>query len=116
MSAAAPAGSTFGIIDGMSETKTPAEEPAHDVLAAEAFGLPGPDPSLDPRPVVLPSDPTGIEEPHDVLSAEDYAIPAPPPGYRPRISLQRGSRARRILKLAGAGAAMAALFRRRGRQ
>jgi hypothetical protein len=53
-------------------------EPAHDVLAAEAFAMPGADPALRPRPVVLPGDPTGIAEPHDVLSAEDFAMPAPP--------------------------------------
>jgi hypothetical protein len=63
----------------MSEAKAPqTPEPAHDVLAAEAFAMPGADPSLRTHPVVLPGDPTGIAEPHDVLSAEDFAIPAPP--------------------------------------
>jgi hypothetical protein len=53
------------------------EEVAHDVLAAEAFAMPAPDPSLHHGPVVLPDDPTGIAEPHDVLAAEEFAMPAP---------------------------------------
>src|SRR2546423_7119811 len=60
----------------MAEPETSAQEPAHDVLAAEAFAMPAPDPSLHPQPVVLPDDPTGIEEPHDVLAAEEFAMPA----------------------------------------
>jgi hypothetical protein len=52
-------------------------EPAHDVLAAEEFGMPAPDPALHHGPVTLPSDPTGIAEPHDVLAAEEFAMPAP---------------------------------------
>jgi hypothetical protein len=49
---------------------------AHDVLAAEEFGMPVADPTIHPRPVVLPDDPTGIQEPHDVLAAEEFAMPA----------------------------------------
>lgn len=52
------------------------EETAHDVLAAEAFAMPAPDPSLHHGPVVLPDDPTGIVEPHDVLAAEEFPMPA----------------------------------------
>ena len=55
----------------------PALEPAHDVLAAEEFGMPARDPALHHGPVALPSDPTGIAEPHDVLAAEEFALPAP---------------------------------------
>jgi hypothetical protein len=51
-------------------------DPAHDVLAAEEFGMPSPDPALHHGPVTLPSDPTGIAEPHDVLAAEEFAMPA----------------------------------------
>jgi hypothetical protein len=65
-------------------------EPAHDVLAAEAFAVPAPDPVLHHGPVVLPEDPTGIEEPHDVLAAEEFAMPAPAPGGR-LISLRKES-------------------------
>ena len=61
----------------MSEHGRPqAEEPAHDVLAAEAFAVPARDPSLGHEPVVLPDDPTGIAEPHDILAAEEFAMPA----------------------------------------
>jgi hypothetical protein len=52
-------------------------DPAHDVLAAEEFGMPARDPALHHGPVTLPSDPTGIAEPHDVLAAEEFAMPAP---------------------------------------
>ena len=55
-----------------------ADTDAHDVLAAEAFAMPAPDPSLHHGPVLLPEDPTGIEEPHDVLAAEEFAMPALP--------------------------------------
>jgi hypothetical protein len=51
-------------------------EPAHDVLAAEEFGMPARDPALHHGPVTLPTDPTGIAEPHDVLAAEEFAMPA----------------------------------------
>ena len=57
----------------------PARDPAKDVLAAEAFAMPARDPNLTHGPVVLPGDPTGIEEPHDVLAAEEFAMPAPAP-------------------------------------
>jgi hypothetical protein len=55
-------------------------EAAHDVLAAEEFGVPAPDPSLHHGPITLPADPSGIVEPHDVLAAEEFAMPAPLPG------------------------------------
>lgn len=93
----------------MSEPQKPIEEPAHDILAAEEFALPGPDPtfhqesahdilaaeefalpapdpSLHHGPVVLPDDPTGIAEPHDVLAAEEFAMPAPRPGHSAMLS------------------------------
>jgi hypothetical protein len=53
------------------------DQRAHDVLAAEEFGVPAPDPELHHGPVRLPDDPTGIPEPHDVLAAEEFALPAP---------------------------------------
>jgi hypothetical protein len=43
---------------------------AHDVLAAEEFGVPAPDPVLAER------------VPHDVLAAEEFAMPAPDPVLR----------------------------------
>jgi hypothetical protein len=52
-------------------------EPPHDVLAAEEFALPAPDPDLHHQdPVQLPDDPAGIVEPHDILAAEEFPIPA----------------------------------------
>jgi hypothetical protein len=58
---------------------SPAEEPPHDILAAEEFAVPAPDPRLHHRePIVLPPDPTGIPQPHDVLAAEEFPIPAVP--------------------------------------
>ncbi len=76
----------------MAETKTPAEEPAHDVLAAEEFPMPAPDPDLHHGPVVLPDDPTGIVEPHDVLAAEEFPMPAARRGplMAPGTSSRRG--------------------------
>jgi hypothetical protein len=53
-------------------------EPAHDVLAAEEFAVGAFDPVLHHHgPIALPGDPTGIPEPHDVLAAEEFAMPAP---------------------------------------
>jgi hypothetical protein len=56
----------------------PGEEPAHDVLAAEAFAVPAADPVLR-RPGQLPDDPSGIAEPHDILAAEEFAMPVGKP-------------------------------------
>jgi hypothetical protein len=61
----------------MSQHRTPTGEQAHDVLAAEAFAMPAPDPDLHHGPVLLPDDPTGAPEPHDVLAAEEFPMPAP---------------------------------------
>jgi hypothetical protein len=62
----------------MGKAHVPAEEPAHDILAAEAFAVPTSDPALHHGPVLLPDDPTGIAGPHDTLAAEEFAMPAPP--------------------------------------
>src|SRR5436309_12409549 len=67
----------------MSEREPRAQEDAHDVLAAEAFAVPAPDPSLRHRPITLPDDPSGIAEPHDVLAAEEFAMPATRPASPP---------------------------------
>ncbi len=101
----------------MSEDKpgTPEDEAAHDVLAAEAFAVPAPDPNLRQRRVVLPDDPSGIAEPHDVLAAEEFAMPAAPP--RPQdTGAARGARARQ--GALGAAAALLTVLglRRRARR
>jgi hypothetical protein len=93
----------------MNETRTPADEPAHDVLAAEAFAVPAPDPELSHGPVDLPDDPAGIEEPHDILAAEEFAMPAGRPA-RAGAALARHAKSSRwfaLSALAGALVAMA---------
>src|ERR1019366_4291848 len=64
----------------MAQTDRRIGDPVRDVLAAEVFGVPAPDPSLHHGPITLPADPSGIVEPHDVLAAEEFAMPAPLPG------------------------------------
>jgi hypothetical protein len=89
---------------------------AHDVLAAEEFGVPAPDPALHHGPVRLPSDPTGIDEPHDVLAAEEFAMPAPPGvGGEPR-DLGRGGRVSRRAVVALGALVVIGLRRRRHRR
>jgi hypothetical protein len=58
------------------------QDEARDVLAAEAFVMPAPDPRLrmHSQPLTLPpdpQDPAGVEPAHDVLAAEEFAMPAP---------------------------------------
>lgn len=67
----------FGIIRGVSESpqRSPRER-AHDILAAEAFAVPAPDPTLR-HDLVVPDDPAGTTKPHDILAAEEFAMPAP---------------------------------------
>jgi hypothetical protein len=91
--------------------RAPEEEPAHDVLAAEEFAVPVPDPVLRHDPVALPDDPTGIAEPHDVLAAEEFAMPAP---AAVRRSGHPASPGRLAAWGAGAGGLLL-LFRRRRR-
>lgn len=101
----------------MSQTSPPAEEPAHDILAAEAFAVPGPDPSLRHGPVVLPEDPSGIAEPHDILAAEEFAMPVGRPARTPRGALGRGSGPKVSLgAIAAAGLAALAASRLRRRR
>ncbi len=84
----------------------PTTEPPHDVLAAEKFALPGPDPRLHHGPVRLPDDPSGITEPHDVLAAEAFALPAADPAG-PFAAGGHGARRHKAVRLAaGAGAAL----------
>lgn len=73
---AARAGGVPGLRESLAMSEEP--EPAHDILAAEAFEVPAADPELHHGPVVLPDDPTGIAEPHDVLAAEEFPMPAVP--------------------------------------
>jgi len=102
----------------VSEARThqPDPEPAHDVLAAEAFAVPAPDPRLRPHPVVLPDDPTGIAEPHDVLAAEEFAMPASGGRQEDESGLRTPAAAGRRLALLAAVGGMLALVRRRRRR
>jgi hypothetical protein len=56
------------MIDGMPDNRRTEEPRARDILAAEEFGVPAPDPRLHVDPA------------HDVLAAEEYGVPAPDPG------------------------------------
>jgi hypothetical protein len=59
--------------------------------------------------VVLPDDPTGIEEPHDVLAAEEFPMPAP----RVTFELAPRKKSRRIGLALAAGLLLLLLSRRR---
>lgn len=100
----------------MSETQTPREEPAHDVLAADEFAVPARDPSLRHDPVQLPEDPSGIAEPHDVLAAEEFAMPATPRcGFGVGLARRTASRTwRPAVAVAAALVVVRRLLRRRG--
>jgi hypothetical protein len=91
-----------------------AERP-HDILAAEAFVVPAPEPELHAHgPVQLPEDPSGITEPHDVLAAEEFAMPAPRPGGgRLPTARQRVGERKASLLLLGAGVLAAVVLLRR---
>jgi hypothetical protein len=89
----------------MTESRIPSDDPAHDVLAAEAFAMPGVDPALHHGPIRLPDDPTGISEPHDVLAAEEFPMPAVPSRAALRLVQRAGSSRRAVI-----GATLAALI------
>jgi hypothetical protein len=97
----------------MSRDPRSNEEPAHDVLAAEAFAVPAADPELRARTLELPEDPSGIAEPHDILAAEEFAMPA----GRPAGGGRAGSRpeARRRVAVAAAAAGFLTVLRLRRR-
>jgi hypothetical protein len=91
-------------------------EPPHDVLAAEEFVVPAPDPVLRHHgPVALPGDPSGIAEPHDVLAAEEFALPAPTHARAPLWPEPRRRPARRATVTVAVGA-LAFLVARRIRR
>jgi hypothetical protein len=99
------------------EFGVPAPDPAlhredpHDILAAEEFGVPARDPRLRHGPVALPDDPTGIAEAHDVLAAEEFALPAPRPGTAAGAG-QPPAWAPKVLVALGAAALLVARSRR----
>jgi hypothetical protein len=85
-------------------------EAAHDILAAEAFAVPAPDPRLG-HELVLPDDPAGIPEPHDILAAEEFAMPAPEGSLAGRAREVTAGGAR-WTALAGAGGLLVLWLRR----
>jgi len=90
-------------------------EPAHDILAAEAFAVPAADPNLKRDPVALPDDPSGIDEPHDVLAADEFPMPAAQPRTAGGpLARATASPWRAGLGAAGALLALVGLRRRRG--
>lgn len=95
----------------MPQHKSKPADEAHDVLAAEEFGVPAPDPALHHGPVTLPDDPTGIAEPHDVLAAEEFAMPAPPHGTH--AGPRDGDSRRRAGVAAAFGLLVALVWRKR---
>ena len=101
----------------LDPTQRAEQEPAHDILAAEAFAVPTADPDLRQRRVQVPEDPSGIAEPHDILAAEEFAMPATGAAGVGRSSLGPGPEARRRFALAAAAGGLLALLRlrRRGR-
>jgi hypothetical protein len=102
------------------EFAVPAPDPAlhreepHDVLAAEAFVVPAPDPAIRHGPVALPADPTGIAEPHDVLAAEEFAMPAGRGGAA-NVGIEGERRRSRVAAVLGVAAVAALLLRKRHR-
>jgi hypothetical protein len=103
------------MICAMSLNKMPADEPAHDVLAADEFAVPAPDPELVHHRVVLPEDPSGIVEPHDVLAAEEFPMPAGRVHPAAALAQRAGSRPSSFALLAGAILSFATLRRLRRR-
>ena len=81
-------------------------ESPHDVLAAEEFGMPAPDPDLR-GPAKLPEDPNGDANPHDVLATEEFPMPAVHRASAPRAA------GRRRPRLIGAGLLALLVLRRR---
>ncbi len=96
----------------MARRETSTDDSAHDVLAAEAYAMPAPDPRIHHGPVSLPGDPTGIAEPHDVLAAEEFAMPAPSGSPARGLALGTGP-SRRSFAIAGAGVLLVLLLGRR---
>ena len=93
MTAALPRGCAYASVCEdwwMARSDQPESEPV-DVLAAEEFAVPAPDPALRPEHLELPPDPV-TDEPHDVLAAEAFPMPSPEEAHKVP-SASRGNRA-----------------------
>jgi hypothetical protein len=94
---------------GMAKKPEGQEEEVTDVLAAEEFALPAPDPALTPEQLDLPADLVG-EEARDVLAAEEFAMPAPDEAHvTPSDSARRLSLARLVAVKAAAAVGLVAV-------
>jgi hypothetical protein len=82
------------------------DEPAHDVLAADEFAVPAPDPALH------------VEPAHDVLAAEAFPVPSGSEGPPPVSALPSsgGGSFRGTAARVGLGLLAIALIRRRFRR
>jgi hypothetical protein len=88
-------------------------EPATDVLAAEEFGVPAPDPAFHHEDLALPADLVGLE-PRDVLAAEEFAMPAPDEArVRPRAVIRRSLPGAKLLAVLSVGGFLLRRQRRR---
>ncbi|HET9094835.1 MAG TPA: hypothetical protein VFN36_07070 [Solirubrobacteraceae bacterium] len=97
----------------MSERR---DDPPHDVLAAEEFVVPAPDPALRPEELELPTDLVGGEA-RDILVAEEFAMPAPDEARVRRRPLPPSRRSAVRAALLAVPALLAGLrFRRRRRR
>src|SRR3978361_1563842 len=96
----------------MGERETTSDA-AHDVLAAEAFAMPAPDPDLHHHgPIQLPEDPTGTAEPHALRAAGECPMPASHvSGPGTALAERRGGLPRLAAEVA-AGLIVLALLRR----
>lgn len=98
-----------------TRSNPPQEDSAHDILAAEAFAMPAPDPRLR-HGLLLPDDPAGNPRPHDILAAEEFAMPAPElAGMTDRARQAAAAGRRRWSAVAGAGGLLVLWLRRRRR-
>ena len=88
-------------------TENPANEPPHDILAAEEFGI-------GTRDERVPPDPSGITEPHDVLAAEEFAMPAGDAPQAEQTSLPEPRTLVPLLVLVALAALLLLAGRRRG--
>ena len=79
----------------MRRSKETKPEPV-DVLAAEEFGVPAPDPALRPEKLVLPPDAVA-DRPHDVLAAEEFAMPSPDEAHKVPRAQRRNKAALRVV-------------------
>src|SRR5579875_1988062 len=112
------AGRAAGVRSGnmvqMHDPETAAQsEAAHDILAAEEFGVPAADPELHHGPLVVPDDPSGISEPHDILAAEEFPMPAARPHPAAVLASRRGGWVRLAVEVLAVAGLLAALARRR---